>query len=1405
MDKDTRNRIERATQSARALLEQDFADQLAGVFDIRLDGTLAAEPGSHLDAAQRVLWVKLMAAVEHHRGSGQRASEAVATYLREAAFTTLNRFVALKMLEARGLVQECVSRGEQSAGFKEFCGLAPGLVQLPDHGYRLYIESLFDELSTEVKVLFDRRDPSSVLWPKRATFDWLLEILNDPGFRVQGLWSGKPNPEPQTLNLEPPAIWDQDETIGWVYQFFNGQDERRKMREESQAPRNSRELAVRNQFFTPRYVVQFLTDNTLGRIWYEMRGTETALADQCEYMVRKPGETFSPRAKKDPRDLRVLDPACGSGHFLLYAFDLLLTIYEEAHADPESPQSEATGRTLAEDYPSLDALRKAVPGHVLAHNLHGVDIDPRCAQIAQLALWMRAQKAYRDVGIGRADRPQIRRTNIVVAEPLVADEQIAKEFVAKLGDAELGRVFMSLVESLSLAGDLGLLLRVEQIVARQAKRGQTGELFAPPEERIRSALDRFVREEASATSTRRRLFADDAVHGVALLGVAEKKFDTVLMNPPFGDGSLRAKKEFEKAYPRTKNDVYAAFVDRGVELLAPHGRLGAITSRTGFFLSSFSAWRDGLLKESPPVVFADLGLGVMDAALVEAAAYCLERSRSSSNERTAFLRVLEELEDKAGALSRAVNDPRSPGTHRRYDVAAATFSSVPGCPFAYWVSDSLRDVFRRIPAFESNGRQARQGLATADDFRFVRAWWGISPQYLGGRWFLFAKGGKYSPFYFDLHLCVKWEDDGRDVRGYEKAFPRNTHLFLRPGLTWPLRTKSELGFRVMPGGCAFGHKGPAAVVEGDSEEGLLALLALTTSMAFRSLVEFQLAAADAKPGGAARSYEVGVIQRTPVPNLDVAALTPLALPARRAWSAKRSLDTTNETSHAFLLPLPLNEKATGLRSGTKELELVQAQREIDELAFAVYGISTDDQTSIEASFKHDKSGYAASRDSDDEDEPDDEAGDSGIAWTATASWLVGIAFGRFDPRLVTGERPIPPEPEPFDPLPSRSPGMYPEGEEPADRPDILVDDEGHPDDLTARAQADAERVKVDVPENLRGWIAKEFFPLHIRMYSKSRRKAPIYWQLATPSARYSVWLYIHAFSKDTLFRVQSDYVAPKHAHEERRLDALTTELREGATAAQRKELATQETLVEELRAFLAEVKCVAPLWKPNLDDGVIINFAPLWRLVPQNKVWQKELKSTWDALCVGQYEWAHLAMHLWPERVVPKCAKDRSLAIAHGLENVFWKEGDKGKWLPCTVAQAEIDRLIAERTSVAVKDALNSLLEAPAPVTGRGGGRKLSGRTPARRASTAPRSVNRGPDSRTAMGPSTPDPAVLDAVMQAIASSQGGISKSEVLAATGLTDPQWNLAINALLTEGTVTKTGAARGTRYHLANGGKH
>ncbi|MCC6130025.1 MAG: SAM-dependent methyltransferase [Acidobacteria bacterium] len=635
MDKDTRNAIERATQKARRILESDLTEQLEGTFDVRLSGVVPPKGGPHLSPRQHTLRERMAAAIDHRRATGMKPAEAVASYLRDAAFTAVNRFAALKMIEARGLAQECVSKGEQSSGYREFTGLAPGVALLPGgEGYRLYLECLFDELSTEVKVLFDRRDPAAVLWPRRTAFEELLAVLNAP---------------------ELASVWGEDETIGWVYQYFNSGDERRAMREASQAPRNSRELAVRNQFFTPRYVVRFLTENTLARIWIEMMGEgKTRIAERCDFLVRD-AESRGPRTKKDPRDIKLLDPACGSGHFLLYAFDLFLLIYEEAWTDPEAARQVSTGRTLRNDYPNLDALRRAAPALSLEHNLHGVDIDPRCAQIAALALWLRAQRAWKELKIPASQRPRITRTHIVVAEPMPGDAVLVEEFAATLNPPLLGDLFKKMVSEMRLAGELGTLLPIEKTLAEAIGKARQefvrqrrsnplgldldalpgekdfsridddGTFFDRAEELLLEALRKFAESAAGGAGVRRRLFAGDAAQGMALVDIVQTKYDVVLMNPPFGACGMGAKKEFEKAYSRTKNDLYAAFVERGVEILYKRGMLGAITSRTGFFLSSFQKWREEvLLKEAPPVVFADLGHGVLDAAMVEVAAYCLE-------------------------------------------------------------------------------------------------------------------------------------------------------------------------------------------------------------------------------------------------------------------------------------------------------------------------------------------------------------------------------------------------------------------------------------------------------------------------------------------------------------------------------------------------------------------------------------------------------------------------------------------------------------------------------------------------------------------------------------------------------------------------------------------------------------
>ena len=502
------------------------------------------------------------------------------------------------------------------------------------------------------------------------------------------------------------GIWTEDETIGWVYQYFTPKELRDQARKESQAPQNSYELAFRNQFFTPRYVVEFLTDNTLGRIWYDMRKGDTKLPEQCRYMVRRPNEIFLAqgqtipqdveestgdlsqderlkqpvyiphRPKKNPRDLKILDPACGSGHFLLYCFDLLQTIYEEAYDDPD------LGPTLQKDYPTLEALRQAMPGLILSRNLYGIDIDLRATQIAALTLWLRAQRAYQDMGL-KADRARITRSNIVCAEPMPGEKPLLEDFLKTLREERLETLirrvmqvsegtrvratqsmadslctFVRLVwEGMRLAGEAGSLLKIEEELQEAIRVGQEAweeklplfrltefsltehpresyVRFLPGEEvsfwqraesLVMAALDDFAAYASNGQRLLRRLFVDDAEQGFAFVDLCRQRFDVVLMNPPFGEASKPSKAYIDITYPRTKNDVYAAFVERGLQLLMRGGMLGAITSRTGFFLSSFQKWREEiLLQEASPTVFADLGYGVLDTAMVETAAYCLE-------------------------------------------------------------------------------------------------------------------------------------------------------------------------------------------------------------------------------------------------------------------------------------------------------------------------------------------------------------------------------------------------------------------------------------------------------------------------------------------------------------------------------------------------------------------------------------------------------------------------------------------------------------------------------------------------------------------------------------------------------------------------------------------------------------
>jgi hypothetical protein len=619
---------------------------------------------------------------------------------------------------------------------------------------------------------------------------------------------------------------------------------------------------------------------------------------------------------------------------------------------------------------------------------------------------------------------------------------------------------------------------------------------------------------------------------------------------------------------------------------------------------------------------------------------------------TVFLRLMADT-DKETALADCCDTLRTGGTDPRvFDVAPEAFRAVPGAPFAYWASEKIRDVFNIYPAFKTDGRLARQGLATASDFRFVRVWWELRQTANQNRFACFAKGGSFSKYYSAIYLFANWGTDGLEIKAWAESTPGTTHwsrrianvdFYFRPGLTWPLRTQGGLSFRAMPRGCIFGHKGPAAFVANDDPDALLALLALVNSQAFLHLVSMQMAFG---------SYEVGVIQRTPVPDLTADQETTLAALARRAWSLKRTLDTVEETSHAFLLPAPLRPRLGDYDPPAITAALADIQAEIDALAFDLYGFSDGDRAAAGAAAADPAADDAEGDDTEDEADADEDAGPSVADTDALLSWAVGVAFGRFDIRLATGERASPPEPDPFDPLPAKSPGMLPDGDPPFHaHSGILVDDPGHPHDLPHLIDRVLARVDMDGPDDTRAWLRRTFFPLHLRQYSKSRRKAPIYWPLSTASGDYTLWLYYPTITDQTLFVAANDFVGAKL---DRQVEPALRALRQKTdrSRAEERELEALDTLATELRALRDELLRLAPTWEPNHDDGVQITAAPLWRLF-RHRPWQTVLRDTWEKLEAGDYDWAHLAMTYWPDRVRDKCRGDKSLAIAHDLEDLY--------------------------------------------------------------------------------------------------------------------------------------------------------
>jgi hypothetical protein len=636
LDSETKKKVKNWVLALRKLLEDDLGREMKR---LGLERGAAPVPIAKLDylsddeKATRRHLDALLARETKTEGSREGGYYAVR---REMAYTFLNRLVGLRCMEARGLlvvngeVTEVVTtrpehgglsrllRDLRAAGGSKYKWAEDAEAQLLREG----LTQAFAAVTEDIRVLFDPDHEYSRLWPSFPTLKKVIQQINE------GL---------------PPEVFASPDFLGWVYQFFNALEKERIREKTKGKPTTPYELAVINQFYTPDWIVKFLVDNTLGRVWREMH-PDTRLARRptngagtlvaLDYLVPRTGEDRRQEVRQ-ASDLRLLDPACGTMHFGQYAFALLYEMYLE--------ELERAGQ---EGWPSTPSVkrREDIAAAVIQNNLFGIDIDARAIQIAALALLLTAKDVAKAHGL-QPSSVRVRKMNLVAADAVSLGEEELTKFLeranGRIGDPALRRQLIGAIwQNLQHVTQLGSLVQVSEDLAAaasdwvekstRAKRGGTAQMSlirplveaqaAGLKDALLSALHAYAAENRSGDVVQ-RLFAEDTARGFELLNVLSARYDAVVMNPPYGEFIPAVKKFVDVAYPLTKNDIYAAFIDRGTQLLRPTGYLGAIVSRTFVNLSSFEKLRTHiLLKRNPLVTMLDLGFGILDGATVETAA-----------------------------------------------------------------------------------------------------------------------------------------------------------------------------------------------------------------------------------------------------------------------------------------------------------------------------------------------------------------------------------------------------------------------------------------------------------------------------------------------------------------------------------------------------------------------------------------------------------------------------------------------------------------------------------------------------------------------------------------------------------------------------------------------------------------
>jgi hypothetical protein len=1198
----------------------------------------------------------------------------------QAAYTLLNRLVILRLMEEPGPSDQplrkpaLIKGGWNSRAYQDFRDLARGVVRDdPTEGFAFLLQLVCEELAEDLPGLFGSAGIADLIPIPAATLRHAVEELNKE---------------------ELESCWSDDMTLGWVYQYWNDPErERLDAKINNGGKIEPHEIASKTQMFTERYMVDWMLQNSLGLMWFtlckkngwipevEANGTLQRLEERrIDWRAKRaagevsltelmPLESEEERrwayfllgqeipdeavelAPSSVRDWKILDPAVGSGHFLVVAMGLLLALFQE----------EARHRGL-QDAPEWSD--RAIVEHLLAHSLHGIDIDPRAVQIAAASLWLKGKSLYPEI--------EPKQLNLVAPNLRLADlpdddlalAELRSDIEAETGIA--GEFTTQILHALRGADHLGSLLKIDQAVdaaidqqerrlntlrtkAQQVQLDLTGEPppvqaemdFSPSEARadIQKLLEIFLSRHSSASDLGLRLHGEQLAAGVRFVRLLkEGSYSLVIANPPYqGTGKMASTGYIEIQYPLGKNDLYASFLLRGLELIAAGGISTMLSMRSWMFLRQSAELREQVLQQYTLVNIGDFDRGAFEGIPDEVVSVCasvFRRIRPKINANSLTI-CPTPREDTSRDSERTSRKRAATLAHEGiYWFCVAELKVIPQWPLIYWWSS------KDLAHYESSqllGRQivVRQGLATSDDKRWIRKpWEPYSASCAISRkdtpppektWVPHVAGAEGSTWLDSLGSVLNWKYNGLGLKvfhensysSYTKRIAGESYYF-RPGIAFS-RIGSQFCARAYDYLGTFGDKGSSVF-----PQDIPHILCLLNSRYARSV----LSALNPTLG-----FEVGDINRLPLVNIGGAREV-----YSRLVSCFKIHEERREPSVEFRHPGP-----------SSWLHAQQwAHDSVDPLVTGQAQSYTDEWIA----------------------EPP----------TDHLSFSLGVALGRFGPVDDQGKPTTSSQPGTLDHATADLSHALPAG--------ILflngsLEENDHRDGLGQAAAAPLHQVwarhgsAIAPNRSLRDWLRLDFFKdVHKGMYENR----PIHWPLSSSSKTFVAWVNIHRMDERTLKVLLADHLIPARS----RIDGELDDLRQVRDSEDRKAARAADTRLsklthwrEELQDFISAVeqcadhgppptdgRCPAreqdAVYAPDLDDGVMINSAALWPLLePQwkdPKKWWKELASSQGK---KDYDWAHLAMRYWPTRVDEKCQRDPSLAVAHGC---FWRYHPERAW-----------------------------------------------------------------------------------------------------------------------------------------------